>query len=462
MKQKKRGKRVGVPKKTRRFRISRFLLSLAPVLLLIIGVICGVIWLQQEKEPNLSQNGLPAIKIDLNGATLDEIKDGDKNQRYFDNEVSVFEGDAVEKYSGVRIKGRGNSTWEHDKRPFQLKFQSKVDLFGLGKTKKWVLLANYIDFSQIRNDAAFYIANILEMDFVPKGQFVELYFGGDFQGLYYVTPQIEIGKSQVDLREQSGILVEVDNLHGRYGNEADCFYSNEKMCLTLIDVVDKNMSSISMNDFVASFDQLEIAAQKKDWPTVQSLIDVKSFVDYFLVSEFTVDPDAYTSSWFMYKDGANDKIHAGPVWDYDFALGNREWIWKNGDNDFYKPDNDMVREIEALGSKTMPDGKVVSGEINTTVSKVFYHLMMIPEFRLAVEKEYQEKMSGRETELLQYLRWQSNYIEPALIRDNDRWGIDGYMSYRVETDYLLEWIKLRYLHFEDTYGENRQHPLVLT
>jgi hypothetical protein len=49
-------------------------------------------------------------------------------------------------------------------------------------------------------------------------------------------------------------------------------------------------------------------------------IDVASFIDYLIVNELTANLDAYTRSAFYHKD-RDGKLKAGPLWDYNFALG---------------------------------------------------------------------------------------------------------------------------------------------
>jgi hypothetical protein len=48
------------------------------------------------------------------------------------------------KATSVNIKGRGNSTWRYDKKPYRLKFDKKISLCGLAKAKNFALIANYI------------------------------------------------------------------------------------------------------------------------------------------------------------------------------------------------------------------------------------------------------------------------------------------------------------------------------
>jgi hypothetical protein len=53
-------------------------------------------------------------------------------------------------------------------------------------------------------------------------------------------------------------------------------------------------------------------------------IDVNSFLDYFIVSEVSRNVDGFKKSVFFFKDkdSKGGLIHAGPVWDFD-------WAWKN-------------------------------------------------------------------------------------------------------------------------------------
>ena len=56
----------------------------------------------------------------------------------------------------------------------------------------------------------------------------------------------------------------------------------------------------------------------------RKFIDVDSFVDLFILNEFSKNIDGYKLSTYLYKENvmAGGKIHCGPAWDYDIA-------WKN-------------------------------------------------------------------------------------------------------------------------------------
>ena len=53
----------------------------------------------------------------------------------------------------------------------------------------------------------------------------------------------------------------------------------------------------------------------------RSLLDIDSFVDYFIINEFFTNYDAGWNSTFLYKD-RDGKIHIGPFWDFDGAMDN--------------------------------------------------------------------------------------------------------------------------------------------
>lgn len=418
------------------------------ILVVGLGILLKISLDERERVALLDKSqGLPVLELSLEGTSFEEISGGEKTVKYPGNELTVIDGKQVDTYSEVEVKGRGNSTWMMPKKPLQLKLEDKVDLLGLGKARKWVLLANYLDASQLRNSVAADVAEMLGIGQALRGRYVELSIDGEYQGLYYLTHKVEISKKVVDLRNSLGVLVELDNLHR--GDE-NCYWSTGSACLLAKDMVSEDLEAMVMEDFLTDFNQLEVAAENRDYAAVESLIDVESFAAYFLLNEFTANPDAYCSSWFMYKDGFDDKIHAGPGWDFDYALGNREWVWRLTE-DFFSPENDMIREIDALGGKFMINGEVIEKEPDGVTSKLIYHLMKMPEFQNEVRRVYQEKMAGRKNELLMHLKWQEGQIYAALTRDYNKWERGDFAE---EIDYLTDWVERRYDHFEKTYGDN--------
>lgn len=415
---------------------------------ILIVVVVFAIVRQDEANVSYDDNGLPILELNLSGVTFDEIKENIKGTKYPGNELKIYDDNNTLTFSNVEVKGRGNSTWGMPKKPLQIKLDEKADLFGMGRARKWVLIANFFDDSRLRNDIASVVAEMLNIGQAQKGEYVELYIDKDYQGLYYLTHKVEIDKQVVDLRNSMGILVEVDNLHGM---DTGCYWADDATCLTVKDMVSKDLEATTMEDFVNDFNELVASASAGDFTKVNELIDVKSFAEYYLLSEFTVNPDAYTSSWFIYKDGEDDLIHAGPGWDFDYALGNRNWVWQTSE-EFYSPEKDMIREIDVMGGKFVVDGKVIEKEADGQSSKLMYHLMKIPEFRETVDQVFRTEMSGRKSELLSHLKWQASRIYSAVVKDSEKWE----KEFNDEIDYLTDWVSRRYDHFEKTYGSGEE------
>ncbi len=65
----------------------------------------------------------------------------------------------------VEFRGRGNSTWKMDKKPYRFKMAKKKSVCGLPKAKTFALLANNIDCTLMRNSIAMWIANYLEIPY---------------------------------------------------------------------------------------------------------------------------------------------------------------------------------------------------------------------------------------------------------------------------------------------------------
>lgn len=413
------------------------------ILILLIGaglIMKGII--DNALYNRFPDKGLPRINIDLNEVELGEIKEESKEEKYKNNQLSIYDNGAIDKYENIEIKGRGNSTWEYSKKPYQISFNKKVDLLKLGKAKKWLLLASRADHTFLRNDIVFRLAEMLELNYNHRGEFVELYFDGEYEGLYYLVQKIDITKGSVDLRKDGGVLFELDNVYA--DEDAEEYYIGDlgdTLVLKDIKQDDEKTKNWVVENFMDDVNRLELLAKKGNYDEVSKIIDVDSFVKYYLINEFAVNPDAYSTSFYLYKDGIEDKIHAGPVWDFDLALANRNWGWEV-DERFYSPSEEMIRRREAFGD----DGLIE----NKHISKLMYYLMEMPEFREEVKRIFKDKMSGRLGELITTINNRHDRIYKAMLANNEKWGIEDSEE---EYKYLLDWIIKRFDFFESRYGD---------
>lgn len=411
------------------------------IIFVVVGCFLGFLsWLGISKIGRSEEKikDIPIMRIYLDDVDLETITSGSKETKYEGNRLVLEnEGNKIE-LEDVQIKGRGNSTWGNPKNPFQIKFKQKVDLLGLGERKKYILLANYVDESFLRNDLVFKITEMIDEKYRLSGEFIELYIDDEYQGLYYLTSKIEIGKNSVDLRDKNAGLFELATLSRLY---EDCHYSGLGECLLLSDATFLDNEEISVaviSDFVEKFSELEIAIKNRSFFNTSDIIDVESFAEYALISDFMLNPDAFVTSFKFYRDGFEDKIHAGPLWDFDFAVGNRKW----GENftDGRIPDTFITQE-----EYIYPDGRPDAGR-----GKIMYILMEMPEFKEEMKRIFNEKLCGRRAELKDYVIERANSIREAALRDNALWDERG--GFDEELEYLLDWLDKRFDFFEQKYS----------
>ena len=107
-------------------------------------------------------------------------------------------------YSGaISIKGRGNSSWGWPKKPYRIKLDKKADLFGMGTSKHWVLLANYLDESLMRNTTGFRLSEQLGLNAMST-VWTDVVFNGEYAGNYQLCEQIRIDEGRVDIFDWEG------------------------------------------------------------------------------------------------------------------------------------------------------------------------------------------------------------------------------------------------------------------
>ena len=119
---------------------------------------------------------------------IDIIMDEDymlSRDEYTQCEIQITNADKFDlPLSEAKLRIRGNSTSFADKKPYKIKFKEKTSLFGGGKEKSWVLLANVNDITGIHNYVSMKLYRYLSREdtFVPMVEFVNLYINGAYQG----------------------------------------------------------------------------------------------------------------------------------------------------------------------------------------------------------------------------------------------------------------------------------------
>lgn len=275
---------------------------------------------------SIAYSALPVVYINTKDAAPIVSKDNwlKETEIYITNA-----GKMDDFYKKASIKGRGNSTWNYPKKPFAIKLDSKEEVLGMPKHKRWVLLANYVDKTCIRNSVAFEIAKLMDgLDWTPRGQHVDVVLNGEFMGNYYLCEQIKIDKNRVNITEMESEDIDEESITGGYLLEVDKnydevnkFHSPVRNMPFMIKDPDEEVLGPEQFSFIQNHvAEVENALYGEGSTTEGYLkyIDLDSFIDYWMVYELTSTGEpTHPKSVYMHKD-RNGKIHAGPVWDFDY------------------------------------------------------------------------------------------------------------------------------------------------
>lgn len=280
------------------------------------------------------------------------------------------DGSVVHEGKLKQIKGRGNSTWQNDKKPYQIKLEQKADLLETGEkanaSKTWVLLTNATDPTMLRNNIVYDLSVALGMMGAIQCRPVSLFYDGEYRGAYLLCEKVEIGKGRVnitdmeDLNEEANPGVDLESLpieKGTTENGATYTYckgmnspsditggyllemdsavrAQAELCYittsrnNYVVVKSPECASKEEMDYIASYYQdFEDAVyaqgvNNRTGKKTSDYADIESFATNYLVNELTKNPDGFRTSNFMYKDKGEDaKLVANPVWDYDLSFG---------------------------------------------------------------------------------------------------------------------------------------------
>ncbi len=282
----------------------------------------------KEYKITLSNTGLPIVMINTpNNATIPP-----KTADWLpDAEMKIYDIDGLIDFEGTtNIRGRGNSTWNYPKKPYALKLESKSKILGMPKHKRWVLLANWMDRTMIRNHIAFKTATLTGLEWTPRGEFVEVILNGKHIGNYYLCEHIKIDENRVNINEMEDTDTEGDAITGGYLMELDTYYdevnkfkSTIKELPYMFSEPDEEALNVQQMTYMTNYINTleESLYNDESFATRQyaDLLDMDSFIDWWFVHELTGnwEPNA-PKSCYMHKD-KSDKLKAGPVWDFDYG-----------------------------------------------------------------------------------------------------------------------------------------------
>lgn len=301
---------------------------------------------------SFQSSNLPIILIETNGQAIPNEPKITATMRIIDNGPGQINhlNDTPNHYDGfIGIELRGSSSLDlSDKKPYAVETRDAAGedldfpLLGMPEESDWVFMATYNDKSLIRDVLALELARRI-MPWASRTRFVELVLNGSYEGIYIVVEKIKRDQNRVDISKldadeiagddlTGGYIVKLDKSSGApsegwqspFGLPSSSYYQIEYPKLE--DITPEQTSYI--RDWITGFESVMASSEYDDTSNGYSqYIDIQSFIDFAIINEITKNVDGYRLSSFLYKDKDSDNnlLHAGPVWDFNIALGNANY-----------------------------------------------------------------------------------------------------------------------------------------
>lgn len=322
--------------------------------------------------------------------------------------------------TSVSIRGRGNTSWFHPKKPYRLKFEKKQSLAGLPKAKSFVLISNYIDNTLMRNAVAYKIAELVGLPFSNTAVPVNLVFNGKERGSYVLTNKVGINAGSVDIDEKEGVLWEIDT-----NFDEDYRFTSSAYGLPCM-VKDPDFKEITGDDgeeaerlwqfWRGDLEEALSLVQAGRW---QEAFDADMLVRYILVNDLVQNAElSHPKSVYLYKEKPGALYKFGPVWDFDWAMGYTR---------------DISRPMLSNGYKG---------------TNLFRKLVTNVDFRSRFSEAFEDFCENSLPQLMDFIDSYAASIRDSAVRDSMLWPLDHYeegLEVRVrhanDFEENVEWLK---------------------
>ncbi|MBL9188795.1 MAG: CotH kinase family protein [Opitutaceae bacterium] len=255
----------------------------------------------------------------------------------------------------VSVAVRGSSSVNFPKKNYNVEILNDLRkktaraLFGSRPFDEWSLIGPWLyDPSFLRNSFVYALSNRIGR-WAPRTQPVEVFLNADglpldtsaYVGVYALTDKIEFNSERVAISRVSASATTEPDITGGYILKIDEPDANEYAWTTDYGLDIDSLSSVvvaspkadrlpsAQRAYIRGYvQQMENALhwdRASGWRTRTHLnfLDRPSWIDHHILNTFVANPDAFERSAFFYKP-RNGKLVAGPVWDFDRALGSSE------------------------------------------------------------------------------------------------------------------------------------------
>ncbi|MEY3918666.1 MAG: hypothetical protein RLZZ132_1002 [Bacteroidota bacterium] len=313
---------------------------------------------------SLSVSNLPILRINTNSRVIQDEPKIPVVMEIFDKGVGqlnqVSSTPTLTTIAGIEFRG---STSQADfiflpgyvKKPYGFEIWTdtsgvnakKMSLVQMPEETDWVLNASYNDRSFMRDFLAQMIAGRLGV-LNSKTKFVELIINDEYRGVYILMEKIKQGKNRVPISDlyptensgddvTGGYLLKIDKTSGSPSTSWKSNYTSgitaTQKCEFQIEYpkygIITQQQLIYIRDYINTWERKLMTEDMNDpKASFRDMMDMPSFVNFFILNEVTRNVDGFRLSTYLYKDkeSLGGKIKMGPAWDFNIAFGNADYL----------------------------------------------------------------------------------------------------------------------------------------
>jgi CotH kinase protein len=417
----------------------------------------------------LDSTDLPLVKINTLGqpivndakinAKMSIAFNGLNNSTYLNSVGNIYNGN-------IGIEIRGATSAGYPQKPYAIETRDSagnnndVSILNMPAENDWVLLSNFNDRSLIRNPLGCKLFGDMG-NYSVHTNLCEVLIDSAYKGIYVFGEKIKRSNNRVPISKMDSTDIAGDNLTGgyilgqNYWDNSNSFQSNFSpidhptfdVHLLYIYPKPSDILAVQKTYIAAYVDSMEKALYGVNFADTatgfRKYLDVKSFIDYFLVNELSRNNDGFKKSVYFNKEknSKGGKLKAGPVWDFD-------WAWKNIDN------CNTINSFDGGGwahkVNDCPTDNYSTGWYVRLLQDTTYN----NEMRCAYEG-YRKNILDTAT-IFKYIDSMGNRVKNAQLRHFKKWPILGVSgpapeagaiatTYSAELDTLKNWIATRLL-----------------
>lgn len=372
---------------------------------------------------------LPLVLLDMHGQELSQEAEVVVGMAVIDNAEGHNHYNGTPAFTvDTLIKIRGNSSVRFDKKQYRLTIvdgprpstmasptdlpHRSIKIMGMKSDAEWVLNGPFLDKTMLRNYLMYNLAGEI-MNYASNVRYCEVFIDGQYQGVYIMLEAVKVDRNRVDVnkaiagRAATGYMVNRERANDtRYPLNNYGAYTGKTMNELGIAYPGRLLMPENAEFVRQDIGRFERALYSLDYDTIgksyEKYIDVQSFIDYYLLNEFSLNVDGGGLSTYAHK-ALRGKLSMGPVWDFNNGFDNYEY--------YTMPANEFYMVDKAWYVMLFRDGDFVE--------------RIISRYRLLREGVLKEER------LLSLIDETIEYLGPAVERNDTIWGYsyqDGWLD----------------------------------